>query len=481
MLKIYNTLSKKLETFTPIHESIVTFYHCGPTVYWTQHIGNMRGMTMADFIRRTLIYIGYDVKFVRNYTDVGHLTSDGDDGEDKMEKGAKREGLTPQEIADKYIKIFEDDLQSLNHLPIEFKPRASQYVEQMIKMTQILIEKGIAYTTSKAVYYDVTKFDSYTQLSNQKLEFNKSGAGTGDVDDPEKKHPQDFALWFFRTGVHKNAIQYWKSPFNSIEVQDGLGFPGWHIECSAMSSELLGETIDIHMGGIEHIPVHHTNEIAQSEGASGKKFVNYWLHNEHLLVDNEKMSKSLGNVNSVEEIKAKGYDPMVLRYFFMSAHYRSKQNFTWEAMDASKVAYEKLLRRVSELKILVGADNSNRLPNVEFKAKFISELENDFNISGALSVVWELLKVDMSDAEKLSTLLDFDRVLGIRLEENADKLATENSLDSISSEIKEIMKQRQLARDTKDWKKSDDLRDQLKNDFHVLVEDTSEGQKITRI
>ncbi|MFA5318694.1 MAG: cysteine--tRNA ligase, partial [Patescibacteria group bacterium] len=309
MLKIYNTLTKKKEEFKPINENRVGFYHCGPTVYWTQHIGNMRAMVLCDLIARSLEYLGYNVKLVRNFTDVGHLTSDEDEGEDKLEKGARREGKTPEEIARKYITVFENDIRDLNVMEPEVKPRATKHIKEMQAMIKILLEKGFAYKTELAIYFDVSKVKDYTKLSGQVLEKNISDAGSGEVSDKNKKNPTDFALWFFKKGAHKNALQTWSSPW-------GEGFPGWHIECSAMSKKYLGDTFDLHMGGIEHVPVHHTNEIAQSESANGVKFVNYWLHNGHLTVDGSKMSKSEGTAYSIEEIKSKDFNPLALRYFF---------------------------------------------------------------------------------------------------------------------------------------------------------------------
>jgi len=251
-MKLFNTLTRKLETFQPIKAPRVTFYHCGPTVYWTQHIGNLRGMTMADLIRRTLIYFGYEVNFVRNYTDVGHLVSDADTGEDKMEKASRREQLAPDQIAKKYIDIFENDTRQLNILPPDQTPRASRHVPGMIAMIKTLLEKKHAYITDLAIYFDVSTFSRYNALNKQKPDLNIPGAGKGKVADSQKKHNADFALWFFKRGEHANAVQTWETPW-------GVGFPGWHIECSVMAEKFLGETIDIHMGGIEHISIHHTN------------------------------------------------------------------------------------------------------------------------------------------------------------------------------------------------------------------------------
>ena len=342
-MQIYNTLTRQLEEFNSIEPNKIRFYHCGPTVYWIQHIGNLRGMTAADLIRRSLIYLGYSVKFVRNYTDVGHLTSDADSGEDKMIKGAQREGLTPQAIADKYIKIFEEDCIQMNLLPPDFKPRATEYIAPMIVFIKILFAKGYAYQTEKAIYYDISRCKNYNQLNHQKINLNQQGAGKGEITDPEKKQPADFVLWFFKTGAHQNALQTWDSPW-------GRGFPGWHLECSVMAKELLGATLDLHMGGVEHIAIHHTNEIAQSEAVNEKKFVNYWLHNEHLLVDDKKMAKSAGTSYTLEQIKDKGYNPLDLRYFFLTAHYRSQQNFTWQALTAAQQARLNLIAKIKELK-----------------------------------------------------------------------------------------------------------------------------------
>lgn len=475
MLKIFNTLGRELQVFNPIHEGKVSFYQCGPTVYWTQHIGNMRAIVMGDLIRRSLIYTGYEVKYVRNYTDFGHLTSDGDEGEDKMEKGAKREGVTPKEIADKYINEFEVDVNALNVMSPTVTARATDYLNDMVKMVETLLDKGIAYSTPSAIYFDITKFPEYTKLSGQKLEMNKLGEGHGDVTDSSKKNPADFALWFFRTGAHKNALQYWESPFKSDEVENGYGFPGWHIECSAMVKANLGDTIDIHMGGVEHIPVHHTNEIAQSECANDAAYVNYWVHNEHLDVDGTKMSKSLGNVHNLSSVTQKGYNPLALRFFFLQSQYRSKQNFTFEGLDASAKAYERLQNLVN-----TWTKESEKTPRVdfrvdeEFKAKFIAAIDEDFNIPLALSVVWEISKSNLPSSTKLATVLDFDRVLGLSL----DKPINNPESLEIPLEAQILIEERNIARLNKDFKKSDELRDQLKAEFGLIVKDTSEGQEL---
>ncbi len=467
-LYLHNTLGRKKETFVPIEEGKVRFYHCGPTVYWVQHIGNMRGMTMADLVRRTFEYYDYKVSMVRNYTDVGHLTGDSDEGVDKMAKGVAREGLTPEEIAAKYIKRFDDDVEALNQISPEYRPRATEFISQMIDAVQILIDKGYAYVTPDAVYFDVSKAADYTKLSGQSLDEQEGGAGKGDVTDPNKRNSRDFSVWFFKTGVHEKALQYWKSPFNSPKVSDGEGFPGWHLECSVMSNSLLGETIDVHMGGIEHIPVHHTNEIAQSEAISGKKFVNYWLHNEHLLVNNGKMSKSEGTSYSLADIVEKGFDPLDLRYLFLTAHYRSKQNFTWDSLESAKSARERLN---SIIRNLQRENSSAELKiNEEWKEKFLDALADDIGVPAALAVTWDLLKSEIPVAEKLGTIFDFDRVLGLSL-----KQAVESSFMQVNDEeIQRMIKERNDAKEKKDYALSDKIRSELLAQG-VILEDTADG------
>ncbi|MFA5652097.1 MAG: cysteine--tRNA ligase [Candidatus Paceibacterota bacterium] len=467
-IHLYNTLSRKKEVFVPIKAGKVSFYQCGPTVYWTQHIGNMRAMVMADFIDRTFKYLGYDVKFVRNYTDVGHLTSDSDTGEDKMIRASNRENLSPDKIAEKYIKVFEEDVKELNTLPPSFKPKATEYINEIIDMVQIMLNKDFAYSTDLAIYFDVTRAKDYTKLSGQHLEENITGAGSANVEDPNKKNPADFAIWFFRAGTHKNAIQYWKSPFKSPLVKDGEGFPGWHIECSAMIRKLLGKTIDIHMGGIEHVPVHHTNEIAQSEAVNGVPLADYWIHNEWLVTNSEKMSKSEGTSLSLADIKVKGFSPLALRFFFMQAHYRSRQNFTWEALEAAQKGYANLLIHLEDLGDKIGNIN------LDFKNKFSEKIADDFNLSQALAVVFELLKSDILNADKLATIFDFDEVLGLDLK----KLFFDFKKD-IPAEVKNLADEREITRKDKDWSKSDELRDKIK-DLGYEVKDTPEGQQIIK-
>lgn len=488
-LKIYNTLGRELQEFSPIEAGKIRFYQCGPTVYFVQHLGNMRAMVMADLVRRSLIHLGYEVKFVRNYTDVGHLVSDGDQGEDKIEKGAKREGLSPLEIAQKYIDIFEADVTELNTLEPDVKPRATEYVPGMIEMVQELLDKGFAYSTPRAIYFDISKAKDYTALSGQKLELNQEGAGHGDVEDIDnKRNAADFAVWFFKIGAHANALQYWPSPFRQpentpadMQVDDGHGFPGWHIECSAMTKAELGETLDIHMGGVEHIPVHHANEIAQSESANGEKFVNYWIHNEHLLVNGGKMSKSDGTGYPLSEVVKQGFSPLDLRYFFLQAHYRSKQNFTWEALTAAQTAYERMKNKVRELVAqdspandLDNPDTSDSQPADNYREQFAQAISEDFNIPEALAVTWNLLKDEsVSDADKLKTVYDFDGVLGLKLDTVTQDPHTEDISEEVQAEIQKLVDARAAARLAKDWATADRIRDELRDNYNYEVKDSA--------
>lgn len=466
-IRLYNTLTRQKEEFKPITPGKVLMYHCGPTVYWTQHIGNMRAMVLADLVVRTFKYLGYEVKLVRNYTDVGHLTDDGDEGEDKMEKTAKKEKATPKQIAEKYIKIFERDIKLLNILEPDVKPRATECVKDVIKMVKILLDKGYAYSTDLAIYFDVSKAKDYTRLSRQKLEEQIKNAGKAEVSDPQKKHATDFAIWFFRAGKHKHALQYWPSPFHSPLVENGEGFPGWHMECSVMANKFLGKTIDIHMGGVEHIPVHHTNEIAQSEAANGVEFARYWLHNEHLSVNGGKMSKSAGTAYALQEIIDKGFDPLALRYFFLQAHYRSKQNFTWEALQAAEKGLNKL-RQAVQIKEKAGQVNA------AYQQKFIAYISDDFNIPQALSVAFELLKADLPAADKKATLLDFDKVFGLKLKQ------AESNNEIIPAEVKRLAEERQQARQEKNWDKADQLREEIKK-LGYQIEDTPGGFELKKL
>lgn len=455
MLKIFNTETKNLEEFRPLKEKTAKVYQCGPTVYWTQHIGNMRAVIVGDIVFRTLKYFDYQTTFIRNYTDVGHLSGDNlgnaDTGEDRMNIASKREHTSPEKIAQKYITQYEKDTQKLNTLSPSKAPRATAYISEIRKMVKVLLKKGFAYETELGIYFDTSKAKDYTRLSGQKIEENKAGLGHGDVNDSGKKNSTDFALWIYKKGDHANALQAWSSPKKSFFSNKPKGFPGWHIECSAMIKDLLGDTIDLHLGGIEHIPVHHTNEIAQSENANGKEFVKYWMHYEHLVVDSKKMSKSEGTSYILDDLIKKGFSPLSLRLFFLQAHYRSQQNFTWEALEASETA----LRR---LKTQVQTFPTEGSVSTEYVTKFDERLQDDFDTPGALAVVWSLLKEqNISDANKRATIVHFDKVLGLSLSQITE---TKENIE-IPPAVTEIATKRKMARDKKDWKTADQLRDEI--------------------
>jgi cysteinyl-tRNA synthetase len=474
-MKLYNTLTKEKEEFKSLDKNNIGMYHCGPTVYWTQHIGNMRAVVIADLIKRSFEYLDYNVTLVRNYTDVGHLTGDNDGdadtGEDRMAKAAKRENIDPLSIAKKYIAQYESDRQSLNTLAPEYTPSATEHINEMIDMVQILLEKGFAYSTDLAIYFDVTKKEDYTKLSGQNIENQIHDAGHGSVSDANKKNPQDFSLWFFKAGAHAHALQTWESPFHSPLVSNGEGFPGWHIECSAMSKKYLGDSFDIHMGGIEHIPIHHTNEIAQSESATGKPMSTYWVHNEHLLVDGGKMSKSEGTSYTLDDIIKKGFSALDVRYFFLQAHYRSKQNFTWESLTAAQTGLNKIYREIVSLRTQV--NNAVGIVHIDFKKQFIEKISDDINIPQALAVFHTMMKSDIKHEDKIATAYDFDRILGLNLKNHQEEIL------EIPKNIKELLQLREQARANKNWEKSDELRNNI-NELGYIVSDTNGQQKIEK-
>jgi cysteinyl-tRNA synthetase len=464
MLKIYNTLGRKLKEFKPREDGKVGIYACGPTVYDYAHIGHGRKYVNDDTIRRTMMYLGYQVKHVMNVTDVGHLVSDGDEGEDKLEKGAKKHGKTVWEVAEFFTQQFIESMNKLNIIPADVLPKATEHIKEQIDMIQKLFENGFAYDTTEAVYFDITKFENYSELYGQKVEEKEIGVRDEVIIDTEKRHPADFALWFKRVGKFENHTMHWDSPW-------GDGFPGWHIECSAMSTKYLGEQFDIHTGGEDHISVHHTNEIAQTEGATGKRpFVNYWIHHSFLKVDNQKMSKSLGNFYTIEDIINKGFTTQALRYLYLSAHYRTTLNFTWQALESSENAYKKLLRHIQDYEIKMSdlLMPEHNIVNQNFKNKFTEALEDDFNTPKSLAVLWEVIKSDIPNTEKLATILDFDRVLGLGLETLLEKPVEK---EEYSNEVKTLIYERSKARDEKDWAKADELRDRLKTEFGVEIVD----------
>ncbi len=398
-LKLHNTLSGQVEEFSPIMPGKVSMYHCGPTVYDYAHIGNLRSYVFADILRRTAEYLGFDAKQVVNITDVGHLTSDADTGDDKMVKGLKREGLPItleglKQLADKYEAAFKEDLKALNIKTPHHFPRATEYLKAEIDLVQELEKKGFAYRLADGIYFDTGKFPNYGALGG----LTPLKDAENRIDASGKKSPRDFVLWKFSSDEKLG----FDSPF-------GKGFPGWHIECSAMSRELLGQPFDIHTGGMDHIPVHHNNEIAQSEAAYGTKLANVWLHNEFLKVNEAKIAKSEGTGITLAELKKAGFNPLAYRYFLLMAHYRSPINFTWEALTAAQNAYEKLKKTLERL------DEGGQV-NEAYKKEFTEKIENDLNTPQALAVVWTMLKdEDVANNDKLATLKDFDKVLGLGL------------------------------------------------------------------
>ena len=460
-LYFYNTLTKQKEKFEPLDSKEVRIYSCGPTVYKDATIGNMRTNIFQDILRRVLRYNGYKIKHVMNITDVGHLVSDGDEGEDKMLKSAREEHKTPLEIAEHYTKLFFEDLKALNVETPEIVCKATDHINEMLEYVRELIKNGYAYETSTAVYFDISKLDKYPVLSNLNLEEQKAGARV-EVD-KEKKNPYDFALWI---KAPKNHLMKWDSEF-------GPSYPGWHIECSAMGRKYLGEQFDIHTGGIDLIPTHHENEIAQSKGATGKIPARYWLHGEYLLIDGGKMSKSLGNVYLVKDIKEKGYEPLAYRLFSYSCNYRNKLNFTWEGIESAQKSLERL--RGSYKAHLNGTDNldekdKEKLANIE--ENFHKAINDDLNMPLAMSYVWEAARFEKKSPEVAKMLAKFDTILGIDIDKQEEQ-------KEIPQEISELLEQRRKARENKDWAKSDEIRD-LISEKGYIVKDTKNGQEISK-
>jgi cysteinyl-tRNA synthetase len=461
-LKFYNTLTREKEIFVPINPPHVGFYSCGPTVYDYAHIGNLRSYVFADILQKTLEYDEYKVKRVMNITDIGHLTSDGDDGEDKMAKGLKREGKpftleAMKELAIFYKDRFMEDLAAMNIKSPDIIPFASDHIKEDVEIIQKLLEKGFAYKTSDGIYFEIAKFPDYWNLSGRVGSTEKTNESRV-KENSEKKNPADFALWKLSG---KDSLGY--------ETKIGKGFPGWHIECSAMSMKYLGEQFDVHTGGIDHIPVHHTNEIAQSEAATGKKpFVRVWMHHEFLDTNNgEKMAKSGDNYITLRTITGKGISPVAYRFWLLMAHYRTKINFNWEALEGAETALKRLYGLYLELGDDIGSVHE------EYRNKFKEYIEDDLDTPRALSLLWDVFKDDnISSADKKATILDFDKVFGLGFE-NLEK-------EVLPDEIIKLAEEREQARKNKDFKKSDELRDKI-NSLDFEVKDTDSGQKISRI
>ena len=456
----YNTLTKKKEKFEPIDEKEVRIYSCGPTVYKDATIGNMRTNIFQDVLRRVLKYNGYKIKHAMNITDVGHLVSDADEGEDKMIKSAKEMHKSPLEIAKYYTELFFEDLKKLNIETPEIICKATDHIPDMIKYVEKLLKNGYAYETDTAIYFDISKLDKYGILSGVNLDEQKAGARV-DVDS-QKRNPYDFALWI---KAPENHLMKWESPW-------GLSYPGWHIECSAMGQKYLGEVFDIHTGGIDLIPTHHENEIAQSKGACGKIPARFWIHGEYLLIDGGKMSKSLNNVYLVKDIEQRGYDPLVYRLFTYSSSYRNKINFTWDVMDANAKALEKL--REGYQKHLQGKEDVEDEVVTNFEEEFHKAINDDLNMPLAMSVVWDVIKYPKKSIKLAELLKKFDGVMALSIDKEIKKKDYE-----IPEEIIKIAKEREKTRKNKDWAKSDELRDLIsKKGF--LIKDSQNGYKIEK-
>ena len=459
-VKLFNTLTRKKEEFEPIKGKEVGFYSCGPTVYWFQHIGNLRTYIFNDVLKRVLRYNGFNVKHVMNYTDVGHLTSDADEGEDKIEKAAAKEKKTAQEIADFYIKAFEKDAKKLNILYPEVICKATEYIQEQIDLVKLLEEKGFTYKTKDGIYFDTSKIDNYGELANINIEGLQEGKR---VNMGGKKNKTDFALWKFSETPGMRQ-QEWDSPW-------GIGYPGWHTECCVMSSAHLGNQFDIHTGGEDHIQVHHTNEIAQMEAAYGvKPWVKYWMHGHFLMHKGEKVSKSKGGLFTIIELEEKGFEPMVYRYFCLGTHYKKPLNFSLEILENEKKSFERLKNIIISLK---ENDDSNPVEN-DYKKKFLDAVDDDLNTSGALAVLWEVLRdKELGSKEKLELVYDFDEVLGLSFKEMEEEKV------SVSDDVQALVDEREEARKNKDFAKADKIRDELKEKGFELL-DTPDGVKLRK-
>ena len=455
-LKLYNTLSRQKEVFKPIDDKAVRIYTCGPTVYYYAHIGNLRSYLFMDNLRRVLKYNDYELQHAMNITDVGHLVSDADEGEDKMMKAARRENKDPYEIAEFYMNRFLEDLEKLNVSRPEIICRATEHIKDMEEYVQKIIENGYAYETKDTIYFDTSKLDKYGVLSNIKIDEQKAGSRV-EFDD-EKRNVTDFALWI-------------KAPENHIMKWDtfwGKCYPGWHIECSAMSRKYLGELFDIHTGGIDHIPIHHENEIAQSKGYSGHIPANWWMHCEFLLVDGGKMSKSLNNIYTLEDLKNKGFSPLDYKMFTFTSHYRNKLNFTWESLESAKTALFRL--KDGYQKHAEGSEDVDDSVINEYETKFHEAINDDLNMPQAMSVVWDVIKNPIKSKKFAELLRKFDQVLGVKIDEKEEI--------ELPKEIEDIIEERKQARTDKDWNKSDELRDKL-FDLGYVVKDTKNGMEVT--
>ena len=462
-LKLYNTLGRKKQLFKPIKKGMVGLYTCGPTVYSYAHIGNLRTYIFEDILKRVLIENGYKVKHVMNITDVGHLTSDADTGEDKVEKSAKEQKKTVWDIAGFYTKVFQEDIAKLHILDPDIWCRATDHIKEQIELIKKLEKKGLTYKTSDGIYFDTSKFKDYGILGNIKAEGLKAGVR---VEIGEKKNPTDFALWKFSPKDSKRQME-WKSPWSE------KGFPGWHIECSAMSMKYLGNRFDIHCGGEDHIHVHHPNEIAQSEGVIGKKWVNFWMHGIFLVLDKDKMSKSKGNILTLSSLEEEGYGPLIYRYLCLNTHYRKPLSFSFEAMDTAKNSFERFKEKILEIR---GSDEKKGEGRTKkYREDFYKSINDDLNMPKALSIAWNLLRDEkLGDKWKWELIQDFDHVLGF------DVSQFEKEEVKISDEVKKLVDKREKLRKAKKFDEADKIRDELRKEGYELM-DTPSGVEIKKV
>ncbi len=461
-MKIYNTLTKRVEEFIPVDKNEVKMYTCGPTVYSYAHIGNLRTYIFEDMLEKTLNLLGYKVKRVMNITDVGHIVSDADDGEDKMMLATKREGKTATEIAEFYTKAFMKDLDELNIKKPEIIEKATAHIDDYIEMIQELLKKEYAYISNGNVYFDISKAPNYYELSGRTEENNIVGAREDVEEDVFKRNPADFALWMTNSKF-SNQEQKWDSPF-------GVGYPGWHIECSCMAMKYLGEKIDIHCGGVDNIFPHHTNEIAQSEAYTGNKWCNYWVHGEYLNDKSGKMSKSKGEFLTIDLLKSKGYNPLAYRFMCLQSHYRNQLAFSYESLDIAQNAYDKLKNRISKIK-----NNVNDTQIIELNQNYINRfreaLSDDLNTSNALTVLYDCIKdEELNNNQKIALIEEYDKVLSLSLlEEKTIELS-----ESEKEKIEKLIEDRNTAKKEKNYELADKIRNEL-DEMGIILKDTREG------
>lgn len=447
-MKLFNTLTRNKEEFKPLEGNTVRIYSCGPTVYNYAHIGNLRAYLFMDLLRRALKYEGYELKHVMNITDVGHLTSDADEGEDKMEKAAKSQNKSPWEIAQMYTEEFFKDFKRLNIDKPEIIAKATEHIPEMLEYVKEIVKNGYGYETKNGIYFDISKLDKYGLLSGISLEDQLAGARIA-VDD-EKRSPLDFALWI---KAPENHIMKWESPW-------GLSYPGWHLECSAMGRKYLGDVFDIHTGGEDHIPIHHENEIAQSKGATGKIPAKFWMHVAFLTVDGGKMSKSLGNCYRIEELKERGFESLAFRYFCLNSHYKSKLNFTFDGLKSAQTALNRL--RAGIVQHEKGIEKVDDEELKKYKEQFREAISDDLNSPKALAILWEVVRKEKKSKDYLELIKDFDRVLGLDLDIEKIKVLL-NDEEVYSDEVKALIEERNIARANKNWAEADRIRDILAN------------------